>query len=304
MRASVRSRRRCRMISCPAANEIRWVNPSIATVSPSWTSSATASCIVVTLLELIRLPSISGSAEHAELVALDVLHHGPERRLAVDRTGVLLDEIELRGTEPAQAIDLFAHRAGGSQVQVHPVLRRLRLGHRLEEDPARLPARVGDVGARRVGVDQVVAERGGPERRHADGVACIEGERVGRQPHYAPASTSATTSSKSSSAACAWSSRNTSGGLTRTSASPQPRIKSPLRNEACSIAAAWSWSANVMPIQNARPRTSVMIGWRDWISRRPPSSTSPTAVAFSIRPSSWITSNVARDAAHDTGEPP
>src|SRR3954449_12801990 len=112
------------MISCPAANEIRCVKPSIATVSPSWTSSATASRIVVTLLELMVIPSAS-----------------------------------------------------------------------------RLPARIGDVGALRVGVDQVVAERGGPERRHADGIGHLEGERVGRHPHYAPASTSATTSSKISSAA-------------------------------------------------------------------------------------------------------
>src|SRR4029077_5968593 len=50
MRARVTSRRRCRMISWPAAKEIRCVKPSIATVSPSWTSAATASCIVVTLL--------------------------------------------------------------------------------------------------------------------------------------------------------------------------------------------------------------------------------------------------------------
>src|SRR5262245_31168347 len=36
------------MISWPAANPIRWVKPSIATVSPSRTSSATASCIDAT----------------------------------------------------------------------------------------------------------------------------------------------------------------------------------------------------------------------------------------------------------------
>jgi len=36
-------RRRCRMISCPAANGIRCVKPSVATVSPSWTRVAMAS---------------------------------------------------------------------------------------------------------------------------------------------------------------------------------------------------------------------------------------------------------------------
>ena len=42
IRTSVSPRRRCRMISCAAANGIRWVKPSSATVSPSRTSSDTA----------------------------------------------------------------------------------------------------------------------------------------------------------------------------------------------------------------------------------------------------------------------
>src|SRR4051794_7998391 len=42
-RASVRSRLRWRMISCPAATGMRWVKPSSTTVSPSWTRSAMAS---------------------------------------------------------------------------------------------------------------------------------------------------------------------------------------------------------------------------------------------------------------------
>ena len=141
------------MISCPAANEIRCVKPSIATVSPSWTSSATASCIVVTLLT------------------------------------------------PAP-----------------PALSR-------------------------------------------------------------PTSTSATTSSKSSSAACAWSSRNTSGGLTRTSASPQPSISRPLRNDACSIAAAWSWSANVIPIQK---RPAAHVG-DDRVARRDVAQAGQQHVADGLR---------------------
>src|SRR5579859_7670181 len=40
---SVRSRRSCRISSCPAANGMRWVNPSIATASPSWTARRMAS---------------------------------------------------------------------------------------------------------------------------------------------------------------------------------------------------------------------------------------------------------------------
>src|SRR5918995_6889939 len=48
------------MISCPAAKQMRWVNPSIATVSPSRTISATASRIVATLLMRTSRPSRLG----------------------------------------------------------------------------------------------------------------------------------------------------------------------------------------------------------------------------------------------------
>src|SRR3954467_8837029 len=69
MRTSVRSRRRCRMTSCPAAMGMRWVKPSSATVSPSCTSSATAvprgtmvfaSCAIV-LIPHTRGPGVSMS---------------------------------------------------------------------------------------------------------------------------------------------------------------------------------------------------------------------------------------------------
>src|SRR6185503_8294118 len=43
MRISASSRRRCRMISCPAACGIRCVKPSSATVSPSRTRAEIAS---------------------------------------------------------------------------------------------------------------------------------------------------------------------------------------------------------------------------------------------------------------------
>ena len=43
IRTSVRSRRRCLITSWPAACGIRWVKPSIATVSPSCTVAAIAS---------------------------------------------------------------------------------------------------------------------------------------------------------------------------------------------------------------------------------------------------------------------
>src|SRR4030066_959389 len=96
-RQATRSRFFCRMISCPAAKQMRCVKPSIATVSPSWTSSATASFIVVTLL-LIGRPPIFRTPEHAELVALGVEHHRPEGT-------AFLDVPELHRAERAHAPD-------------------------------------------------------------------------------------------------------------------------------------------------------------------------------------------------------
>ena len=58
MRASVRSRRPWRMISCPAAKQMRCVNPSMATVSPSRTRSAMASRIVATFGALLLTAAI------------------------------------------------------------------------------------------------------------------------------------------------------------------------------------------------------------------------------------------------------
>src|SRR3990172_1393600 len=110
MRASVRSRLRCRMISCPAAKQMRCVKPSIATVSPSWTSSATASFIVVTLLHIGR-PPIFRTPEHAELVALGVAHLRPER-------AALLDEATHRGAEALEPFPLRGHRARRAEVDV------------------------------------------------------------------------------------------------------------------------------------------------------------------------------------------
>src|SRR5215218_9012081 len=63
-RARVRSRFRWRMISCPAANEIRWVKPSMATVSPSRTTVAMASRIVATF-EAVTVGDAAGSTPSA-----------------------------------------------------------------------------------------------------------------------------------------------------------------------------------------------------------------------------------------------
>src|SRR5215208_6869731 len=82
MRHSVRSRRPWRMISCPAAKLMRWVNPSIATESPSRTRAETASRIDATFdsgIEALGLrgPPVLRPLEHAEFVALGILHDDP-----------------------------------------------------------------------------------------------------------------------------------------------------------------------------------------------------------------------------------
>src|SRR4029450_11309035 len=108
------------MISCPAAKQIRWVKPSIATVSPSRTRSATASRIDARL-EVIGRPAVVRAAQDAELVPLRVAHLRPERP-------TLLDEATDRRAEALRPLHLFAHRARGPDLQGEPVLHRLRLG--------------------------------------------------------------------------------------------------------------------------------------------------------------------------------
>src|SRR5215212_8428299 len=117
------------MISWPAAKQMRCVKPSIATVSPSWTSSATASCIDATLVivrsQLGARPAVLRAAEDAELVALRVEHDRPEGPLDVDAS---LD----RRAEPDRALDLPVHRVVRSHVEMQAVLHDLALGHLLE----------------------------------------------------------------------------------------------------------------------------------------------------------------------------
>src|SRR2546429_759144 len=108
------------MISCPAAKQIRWVKPSIATVSPSRTRSATASRIVV-CLELIRRPTVVRAAEDTELVAFGIPHLGPERPSLFD---VPADGPAKRG----DPFDLLGHRSRRPDVERDAVLDGLRLG--------------------------------------------------------------------------------------------------------------------------------------------------------------------------------
>src|SRR3954449_3768338 len=95
IRTSVRSRLRWRMSSCPAATGIRWVKPSRATVSPSWTSSRTASASEV-ISACVRIPNLR--AESAQD------YHGRVRtQVAIvggGPAGLMLGRLlELRGIE-------------------------------------------------------------------------------------------------------------------------------------------------------------------------------------------------------------
>src|SRR3954447_3627072 len=206
MRASVRSRLRWRMISWPAAKQIRCVKPSIATVSPSWTSSATASCIDATLVigrsQLRASPAVLRAPEDAELVALGVEHDRPERPLDVDPS---LD----RRAELDRAFDLPVHGVGRANVEVQTVLHDLALGHLLEvqalEHGPVLALGRPEEGTLLVEVEPVRLALRPPERRHPEpgqalGVGAVDRDGVEDERHDEAPVTSATASSKTSSA--------------------------------------------------------------------------------------------------------
>src|SRR4051812_29555392 len=94
MRASVRSRLRRRMSSCPAATGIRWVKPSRATVSPSWTRSETASATEV-ISACVRMKNNRSDVEQyhpAMRTEVAIVGGGP--------AGLMLGRLlELRGIE-------------------------------------------------------------------------------------------------------------------------------------------------------------------------------------------------------------
>src|SRR5258706_14289525 len=93
-RARVRSRRPWRMISWPAANEMRCVKPSIATVSPSRTTSRMASAIEATFEPLTSAGGLDtrdrvsrlGRGENLAVLAGDV----GDRRAEQGQRGVHL----------------------------------------------------------------------------------------------------------------------------------------------------------------------------------------------------------------------
>src|SRR5215204_5567799 len=84
-------------------------------------------------------PYAAARSMHAELVALRVAHDGEEPAVLLD--GLQLGRAKrdqlgyLRRDRPAPLLDRKAARVRHADVDVHPVLAHLRLGHGLEEDP-------------------------------------------------------------------------------------------------------------------------------------------------------------------------
>src|SRR3954447_18353123 len=97
-RTTVSSRRRWRMISCPAATGIRWVKPSSATVSPSWTRSLTASAREVISAGVVRIENVGSESERYQVSST-----GMRTQVAIvggGPAGLMLGRLlELRGIE-------------------------------------------------------------------------------------------------------------------------------------------------------------------------------------------------------------
>src|SRR5690349_16460705 len=142
------------MISWPAAKEIRWVKPSITTVSPSRTWAATASCMLRTLEATGDAPPLTlreaqqagvRSRDRAQPLVdhpeggIDVLRADHQRRREAQRAA--------SGAQQQQAaLERFLHQA------VDHVRRRLAgraVLHELDPDHEATPADVADAGVAR-----------------------------------------------------------------------------------------------------------------------------------------------------------
>src|SRR4029453_13170470 len=86
--------------------------------------------------EALRRPAVVRSSEDAELVPFGIAHLRPERP-------TLFDEATDGRAERGDAVDLLGHRAGRPDVEMDPVLHRLRLGNAHEREH-RVPVAVAD----------------------------------------------------------------------------------------------------------------------------------------------------------------
>src|SRR3954468_10144670 len=125
MRTSSSSRRFCRITSCPAAKGIRCVNPSIATVMPSFTCAAIASAsgmifcvIVVSLRPIVVIPAAhrrhprgpSSSSPRRRGSSLSSMRNIVPAANSNDR---LIDEKNAGGAEPMERRDFLKSAAAG-----------------------------------------------------------------------------------------------------------------------------------------------------------------------------------------------
>src|SRR2546427_10261749 len=126
------------MISWPAAKQMRCVNPSMTTVSPSWTCAAMAACMDITL---------EGAPSASSVQLIEALVDDPQRRIHV----VLVDHERRRqaqralpGAEQQQPLAEGPHHE-----VVHQLRRRLASGpilHELDPDHQAQPAHFSDRG--------------------------------------------------------------------------------------------------------------------------------------------------------------
>src|SRR5689334_20136949 len=146
------------MISCPAAKEIRWVKPSITTVSPSRTWAATASCMLRTLEATGDAPPVTrrdaaGAHVRSRERAQPLVDH-PERGVDVLRSRYQRRREPERAASGAQQQQAARERLLDQAVD--QVRRRLAGGavlHELDPDHEAASADVADARvARRQGL--------------------------------------------------------------------------------------------------------------------------------------------------------
>src|SRR5918992_5822919 len=147
-----------------------------------------------------RLAPVSDrSSLDAELVAFRVVHAYPVLAALLDGSALicgahLLQPRDLRIHSGAPLVEWHGWSAADVEVEVHPVLRHLRLRDALEEEARAVAVRILDgacivplilrdtlgarpilpAGVRRWGIGTDVVQRLLPERRHATGIGAVE----------------------------------------------------------------------------------------------------------------------------------
>src|SRR3954447_5453107 len=135
IRTSVRSRLRWRMSSCPAATGIRWVKPSRATVSPSWTRSATASArdVISAWVRIVNDSSHVEQYHRAMRTQVAIVGGGPAGLMLgrlLERRGIDTVILEARDREYVQQ----RVRAGVLEQATMDLMDEVGLGERMHRE--------------------------------------------------------------------------------------------------------------------------------------------------------------------------